>query len=171
MNEEQFDLAEVARYAQNNANGFSLLTIAYLRDRGLSVEDWASWLGRAFAGPETNWEPGMGARRMAEEAALELVSSKGRLVGISGDDEAAQVAVEWPSAEALEAIGLPRGDIDPFWTIWEPLAASVRFDSLTTRRQGDNDSAVLPVGVADRLRGGSGAPGGAGRDAAREPGH
>jgi hypothetical protein len=125
MNEQRFDHAEVARYAQNNANGFSLLTIAYLRDRGLSIEDWATWLGREFAGPETNWEPGMGALRMAEEAALELVSCKARLVGVSGDDESAEVAVEWPSAEALKEFGLQRDDIDPFWMIWQPLAASV----------------------------------------------
>ena len=125
MNQKGFDPAEVARYAQNNALGFGLLTMAYLQDRGLSIEDWASWLGRALAGPDTNWEPGMGARRMAEEAALEMVSCKAQLVGVSGDDDASEVAVEWPSSTALEECGLGRDDITGFWTIWEPIAASV----------------------------------------------
>ena len=125
MVEQPFDPEVVSRYAQNNANGFALLTIAYLRDRGLSVEDWATWLGRAFAGPETNWEPGMGARRMAEETALEIVSAKGRLLRVSGDDDASEVTVEWPSSAALEEFGLVRDDIAPYWTIMEPLAISV----------------------------------------------
>lgn len=125
MNEQPFDSDLVGTYAQNNALGFGLLTMAYLLNGGLSIEDWAIWLGRAFAGPETNWEPGMGARRMAEEAALEMVSCKGRLVGVSGDDDASEVAVEWPPSTALKGCGLGRGDITPFWTIWEPIAASV----------------------------------------------
>jgi hypothetical protein len=130
---DQFDAALVAQYARNNALGFSLLTVAYLTEHGLSVEDWAGWMGRRFAGPETNWEPGMGAASMAREAALELVSSNARLIDFSGDGESSEVRVEWPSGESLSNAGLEREDIDAFWQIWHPLAASVGLEFDFTR--------------------------------------
>lgn len=125
MRSERFDPALVARYAMNNALGFSLLTMAYLKDRDLPVADWASWLGHAFAGPGTNWVPGMSARRMAEEAALEIASCGGRVAAVSGDDDSAEATVEWPPEADLEETGLGRADVEPFWTIWEPIASSV----------------------------------------------
>jgi hypothetical protein len=123
--EEAFDAAEVGRYARNNAFGFSLLTVAYLRSRHMSVADWARWLGRAFAGPETNWVPGMGARKMAREAALEMTSCNSRVIDISGDDEASLVKLVWPSDDSLREFGLIREEVRDFWLVWEPIAASV----------------------------------------------
>src|SRR5262249_8189474 len=78
-----------------------------------------------FAGPETNWVPGMGARRMAEEAAVEIASSNGTIGSVQGDEDAAEVAVRWPDDRNLAGVGLTRSDIERFWVIWEPLAASV----------------------------------------------
>jgi len=139
---DAFDPSLVAKYASNNASGFSLLTIAYLVDRGLSVEDWAVWLGGHFAGPQTNWRPGMGAGEMAHEAALEMVSMKARLLSVSGDDARSEVRLEWPAREDLAELGLRREHIQEFWTAWQPIAASVglRFavaldqDGVTTLR-------------------------------------
>jgi hypothetical protein len=54
-----------------------------------------------------------------------FVSSKGRLVGVSGDDDVCEVTVEWPSSATLEESGLSRDDIAPYRTIMEPLATSV----------------------------------------------
>ena len=120
-----FDAEEIARYARNNAYGFNLLTIAYLREQGLSVADWARWLGHKFAGPETNWVPGMGARKMAHEAAKELVSMKADVLDLSGNDEESAVVFVWPSEEDLSDLHLSRDDIKDGWVGWEPLAASV----------------------------------------------
>lgn len=120
-----FDSDLVARYARNNAYGFSLLTIAYLRDRDLSVADWARWLGREFASPETNWQPGMGAERMAREAALEMISCKAELLEISGDDESSEVRIVWPTDNDLAELRMRRADVQDFWLVWEPIAASV----------------------------------------------
>jgi len=101
------------------------LTIAYLREQGLSVADWARWVGRDFAGPETNWVPGMGARKMAQEAAKELLSMKADIRDLSGDDDEAAVVFVWPSEEDLGDLRLSRDDIQDTWIAWEPLAESV----------------------------------------------
>jgi hypothetical protein len=77
-----------------------------------------------FAGPETNWRPGMPMREMAQEAALELVSSKARLLVYSGDDDRSEVRFEWPTDAHLEEFGLSREDVASFWTIWQRLAQS-----------------------------------------------
>ncbi|HEY7222504.1 MAG TPA: hypothetical protein VH561_02645 [Micromonosporaceae bacterium] len=122
---EAFDPAEIAQYALNNAAGISLLTITYLRSRGLSVADWARWVGSEFAGPETNWVPGMAAQDMAREAAKELLSMKANVLEISGDDDASMVLFVWPSDESLHRRGLRREDVQDIWLTWEPLAASV----------------------------------------------
>jgi hypothetical protein len=120
-----FDAQEIARYARNNAYGVSLLTIAYLREQGLSVANWARWLGRKFAGPETNWVPGMGALKMAQEAAKELLSMKADIRDLSGDDDESAVVFVWPSEEDLGDLRLSRDDIQDSWIAWEPLAESV----------------------------------------------
>jgi len=122
---QDFGAEEIARYARNNALGFSLLTIAYLREHELSVADWARWVGREFAGPETNWVPGMGARKMALEAAKELLSMKADVQDLSGDDKVSAVVFVWPSERDLSDCRLSRDDIQDFWTAWEPLATSV----------------------------------------------
>jgi hypothetical protein len=125
MHAEPFEPSTIARYARNNALGFSILTIAYLLERGLSVEDWAVELGKRFAGPGTNWETGMGAAAMAREAAIELVSMNGRLIDLSGDDASAVAIVEWPRQEDLDRERVSRDASDAFWHVWLPIAASV----------------------------------------------
>jgi hypothetical protein len=120
-----FDAEDLYPYARNNALGFCLLTIAYLRDKGLPVEDWSLWVGRQFAGPETNWVPGMGAEQMAREAALEMASAKAEILEIVGDDRRSVVTTIWPDAESLSELGLTWTDIKDFWRVWEPLAESV----------------------------------------------
>jgi hypothetical protein len=120
-----FDAEEIARYARNNAYGTTLLTIACLREQGLSVADWARWLGRKYAGPQTNWVPAMGAQKMAQEAAKELVSMRADVLDLSGDDEESAVVFVWPSEEDLGDLYLSRDDIKDGWIAWEPLAESV----------------------------------------------
>ena len=120
-----FDPDLIARYSRNNALGVSLLAVGFLIERGQSVEDWAVWLGSRFAGPGTNWKPGMGAARMAHEAALEMVSLNARLVDISAEDDVAVVRLEWPTTDDLVDVGLRRQDIQGFWLVWQPIASSV----------------------------------------------
>ena len=89
----EFTPEQVLRQAQGNATAAVLVTIAYLKERGLPVEEWVAYTGRRFA---PAWEElrGRGAAEAARVAALNLVSVGGTLVGLSGDAERAEALRE-----------------------------------------------------------------------------
>jgi hypothetical protein len=67
----------------------------------------------------------MGALKMAQEAAKELLSMKADIRDLSGDDDEAAVLCVWPSEEDLGDLHLSRDDIQDMWITWDPLAESV----------------------------------------------
>ncbi len=88
----EFTPEQVLRQAQGNATATVLVTIAYLKERGLPVEEWVAYTGRRFA---MGWEAlrGQGAAAVARVAALNVVSVGGELVALSGDDTRAEAVV------------------------------------------------------------------------------
>ena len=119
----EFTPEQVLRQAQGNATATVLVTIAYLKERGLPVEEWVAYTGRRFA---RGWEAlrGQGAAAVARVAALNVVSVGGALVALSGDADRAEAVVSgWPPPSILEYLGLARDDADAFTDAFGPIAA------------------------------------------------
>ena len=91
MNQE-FTAEEMCKLAQLNANGFALLTLAYLKEQGQSTAEWVGFIGRRVS---SGWDDlkGNGARAVARVAALNVVSVGGTLQALSGDDVNAEAVV------------------------------------------------------------------------------
>ena len=117
----EFTPEELLSQAQGNATALALTTIAYLKDRGFSVDEYFAFVGQQFA---PGWEElrGRPVMDVALIAALNMVSVGGTLRSFSGDDTRAEVLVaDWPSAEVLSELGLRRSDIEPIWHIFHPI--------------------------------------------------
>jgi hypothetical protein len=117
----RFTTDELLSYAQGNATAFALATIAYLKEQGLSVDDYVRFFGRQFA-------PGWGELRsepvaaVARMAALNAVSVGGTLRSLSGDETRAEVLIEgWPDEEISDTLGLARRDGEAMWDSFEPI--------------------------------------------------
>src|SRR5215218_10645506 len=116
----QFTTAELLSSAQGNATAFVLATIAYLKEHGLSVDDYVRFFGSKFA---PGWEelrdqPLAVARTVARNA----VSVGGALRSLSGDEEHAEVIIEgWPDEEISGVLGLERDDGEVMWDSFDPI--------------------------------------------------
>lgn len=83
MADTAFTAEEINQQAQGNAAIFPLVTIAYLRERGLSVDDWAMFVGQRFA-PSWSSLQGGDAVTVARFAARNIVAEGARLVSLMG---------------------------------------------------------------------------------------
>ena len=116
-----FTADQINEQAQGNVTAFILSTIAYHKQRELSVADWITFVGRAFA---PGWESmrDQGARELARLAAFNHVSAGGRLVSLEGDQDRAECVVIWPSREMLDFAGVTRQDAHAIHDIFHPIA-------------------------------------------------
>lgn len=117
----RFTTDELLSYAQGNATAFVLATIAYLKEKGLAVDDFVRFFGNRFAPgwEELRSEP---IAAVARTAALNAVSVGGTLRSLSGDEERAEVVIEsWPDEEISHTLGLERGDGEAMWDSFEPI--------------------------------------------------
>src|SRR5215210_906822 len=117
----RFTTDELLSYAQGNATAFALATIAYLKEQGLSVDDYVRFFGRRFAPgwEELRSEP---LAAVARAAALNAVSVGGILRSLSGDEARAEVVIEgWPDEEISGTLGLERTDGEAMWDSFEPI--------------------------------------------------
>jgi hypothetical protein len=126
-----FTPEQIAERGQDNWQHVLFGTIAYLKHRGLSVEDWAVFLGEQFA---PGWGHGYTARQFMEQAALNVVSAGASLRSLSGSAEWAESVVgDWPPQGKLASerfshfFGLTQADVDPFWEIFGPIADYLGF--------------------------------------------
>jgi hypothetical protein len=123
MTEHEFTPEQLYEQAQGNLNGFILVTIAYLKEQGRTPEEWVTFIGNRFA---SDWESvrGQGAKAAMNLVVLSLVSAGGSLHSLTGDEAQAEAIItDWPSADNLEFFGLTQEDVDPFHTIFTPIAA------------------------------------------------
>src|SRR5215218_7096523 len=117
----EFTTEELLSYAQGNATAFALAAIAYLKERGLAVDDYVRFFGHRFA---PGWEElrGQPVADVARMAALNAVSVGGTLRALSGDEANAEVLIEgWPDEEISGALGLERSDGETMWDSFEPI--------------------------------------------------
>jgi hypothetical protein len=117
----QFPPEEIRAQAQSNATAWVLTTIAYLKERNLSVEEYVAYHGRGFA---PAWEElrGRPVEEVARLVALNAVSVGGALRSLSGDDGRAEVLVEgWPDEEFFILLPLDQADSDQIWNTYKPI--------------------------------------------------
>ena len=117
----QFTTEELLSYAQGNATAFVLATIAYLKERGLAVEDYVRFFGSKFA---PGWEElrDQPLTTVARTAALNAVSVGGTLRSLSGGEDRAEVVIEgWPDEEISGVLGLGHEDGEVMWDSFEPI--------------------------------------------------
>ena len=118
----EFTTEELLSAAQGNATAFVLTTIAYLKERGLDVEDFVAFFGRQFA---PGWEElrGQQAVAVAQTVARNAVSVGCTLGSLSGDETRAEVLITaWPDAEELSSVlGLEPNAGDAMWDSFYPI--------------------------------------------------
>ena len=118
--DSQFTTEELLSSAQGNATAFVLATFAYLKEHGLSVEDYVRFFGSKFA-------PGWEELRdqplaVATTVARNAVSVGGTLRSLSGDEERAEVIIEgWPDEEISGTLGLRHEEGEAMWDSFDPI--------------------------------------------------
>lgn len=118
-----FTTEQITEHAQANLTAIILTTFAYLQDHALSRDEYVQYVGHRLA---PGWEevkdhPLPDITRIA---ALNVVSGGARLRSLSGDDTQAEAVVTgWPTEELRSALGVTLDDLDPFWNIYQPIAA------------------------------------------------
>jgi hypothetical protein len=123
---------QIAERGQDNFQHVLFGTIAYLKARGLSVHDWAVFLGTLFA---PGWGHGHDARAFMDKACLNVVSAGASSRSLSGNEYWAEAVVgDWPPEGKLASerfnhfFGLTQEDVDPFWDIFGPIGEYLGFE-------------------------------------------
>lgn len=122
MTEQAFTSEQLYEQAQGNLTAFILGTIAYFKGQGRTPQEWLTFIGNRFA---PGWEDvrGQGAKAAMNFVVLNLLSGGGRLQSLTGDEAQAEAVIaDWPSADILKLFGLTLEDVDPFHTIFNPVA-------------------------------------------------
>jgi hypothetical protein len=118
----EFTTEELLSQARGNATAFVLTTIAFLKERGVDVEDFVAFFGRQFAPgwDELRTEPVVA---VAQSVALNAVSVGCTLGSLSGDETRAEILITgWPDAEALSSVlGLGPNAEDAMWDSFYPI--------------------------------------------------
>lgn len=129
---EAFSPLQIAERGQDNWQHALFGTIAYLKHKNLSVEEWATFLGALFA---PGWGHGYTARKFMQQAALNVVSAGATPRSLTGIDTWAECVVgDWPPQGKLASersnhfFGLTQEDVDPFWEIFRPIAEYLGFN-------------------------------------------
>ena len=118
----EFATEELLSGARGNAAAFILTTIAYVRERGLNVDDFVTFFGRQFA---PGWDElrAQPAWAVAQTVARNAVSVGCTLGSLSGDEARAEVLfTAWPDAEEISnVLGLEPYDGDAMWDSFYPI--------------------------------------------------
>lgn len=126
MDNTEFTAEQIGNQAQLNAVSWILATIAYLKERSHSIEDWATFHGeRAAPGWKGIKERGSPCDRVAWWVALNFVACKGTLVSLSGDETHAEMVIAWPPKDLADDFGLPMADAQRVFHALGPIAETL----------------------------------------------
>ncbi len=121
----QFSGDELLRQAQGNATATVLITIAYLGERGQSVEEWVAFVGGHFA-PAWQGLEDRSPGNVAHLAALNMASVGGEVLSLTGDEGRAEVVLAaWPPPALLDTFGVAPAAADAFYEVFGPIAAAL----------------------------------------------
>jgi hypothetical protein len=139
---DEFTKDEVLQQAEANAQALALVAIAYIKEKGLPLDEFWSFVGDKFT---LGWDSlqGEGARVAMRTFALNMVSVGATLESLSGDEARAEAIItNWPSPELAQAFGVSQGDVDRMYAIWEPIADLLGL-GYEWRRRGDQVTLIL----------------------------
>ena len=110
--------------AQGNGNLSLLLALAFLKEKGLSIEEMSAFFSEKI---EPGWGElkGKGALDIARAAAFNPVSLGATLVSLEGDEKQAATVFDWPAIrETANAVGASSEDhITAFRIFHEKISA------------------------------------------------
>jgi hypothetical protein len=139
---DKFTSDEVLEQAKANAQALFLVTLGYLKEKGLSVDEFSSFVGDKFT---LGWDSlqGKGALAAMRMFALNMVSVGGTLESLTGNEARAQAVIAgWPSPDLLKAFGASRDDADRTYSVFQPIAEVLEL-GYEWRRQGDRVTLIL----------------------------
>lgn len=106
----RFTPERILQLAQQNLTGMLLITIAYLKEHGLSLKDYFQYLGKHFA---PKWRHGLTALEVAYYQARNHASFGQELYQLTGGDTDASIVMSaWPDDGTLAAYGISREDAE-----------------------------------------------------------
>lgn len=121
----EFPPERLLEQAQGNFNAIVCTTIAYLKERGLPLDDYVTYVGQKFA-PTWDGMQAASAKEFAESAALNLVASGGQVLALTGDEHQAEVLMtNSPPADYLEMAGISTADADTFNGVFHAVAGAL----------------------------------------------
>lgn len=126
--ERLFKVQAILQQAQINAIGLAVVIQLYLKEQGMSTEDFWEFVGRQYA---PSWEgvKEKTAKEIARIAALNLVSFGGKLESFYEDEEKAGFIISgFPSSQALSFAGLTREESESQLNMFKPIAEHLSFD-------------------------------------------
>jgi hypothetical protein len=139
---DEFTTDEVLQQAKMNAQALFLVAIGYMKEKGLSLDEFWSFLGEKFT---LGWDSlkGKGARVGMRMFALNMVSVGGTLESLEGDEARAEAIIaDWPSPDLMQAFGGSEGDVDRMYAVFQPIADILGL-KYEWRRQGDRVTLIL----------------------------
>jgi hypothetical protein len=139
---DEFTTDEVLQQAKMNAQALFLVAIGYMKEKGLSLDEFWSFLGDKFT---LGWDSlqGKGARVGMRMFALNMVSVGGTLKSLEGDEARAEAIItDWPSPDLMQAFGGNEGDVDRMYAVFQPIADVLGL-KYEWRRQGDRVTLIL----------------------------
>jgi len=117
----EFAPDEVASASLDNALWWILETAGFMKERGIDLADWISYVGDRHA---LGWEEmrGKDLHDFARQVCLEIVSCGGRIDSMREDEGKAEIVSVWPAEEDLADAHLTRDEFAPIHGIFEPIA-------------------------------------------------
>lgn len=113
MADLDFTTDELLNQARGNQTAIWHLAVRWARERDGSVDAWADFVGREFAPSWDEMGDDASAREVALGAALNMATTTDmHPVELTGDDSRAELLLEGPDDESLEAFATTREEID-----------------------------------------------------------
>lgn len=120
-----FTPEEILQKAQVNFNAICLVMTAYLKEQGLSMDEFWSFVGNQYS---QGWEQISTAKEAAFQAALNMVSLGCTLNSLTGDETQAQAILSgWPSKESLSYFEITHEDMAHIWKVFGPITEPLGF--------------------------------------------
>jgi hypothetical protein len=139
MTDLDFSTEEILEQARGDSAGLWHVAVRWARERDGSVDDWASFVGRAFAPSWDSLGDDASALVVARQVGL-IMAGQGdmRPKVVSGDAARAEMVAEGPDPEYLEQFGTTMEDIDRAQELVHAAIANGRGMTLECRRDGSD---------------------------------
>ena len=119
-----FSPEQISNYGCANAEGLWLTTVAYFVEKGSGLQDWLDFVGASYA---LRWEDmkGKSPVEVIRDAALNWVSCGAKLISSSGDEQRAEMVLEFPQYDPEGEYKISYQDAHTINRIFTPIARQV----------------------------------------------